>query len=492
MSMRRVLTLALCASLLGALACNTSGSGKGNGQRRAVPDEPWRQARPPSGPAPALKLPIVQRVELRNGLAVFVVEDHSLPFVAARLVVRAGSAQESAKDAGLAQLTWDLLDEGAGTLNQLALANAFAQLGAQLSTTCDIESGAAHVEVLKKNAEAGLKLLATVVTRPTFGAPDFERARNHAVAHVQERQADPTLVADSLALALVYGSEHPYGHDGAGAADTLGKLSALKAKAFWSTWAVPKNAALILAGDLTVDEAKALAQKTFGAWSGSPRAPKAAAEPTARTAITVAMVDVPGAPQTSIRVARAGVAVSDADLPAMIVLNAIYAGTFSSRLNLKLREEKHWTYGAWSTQVERLGRGPWLTRSEVQTDASADAVAETLAILEGLKAGVTDDEVTRAKEGFARALPGWLGTPSDQTKAIDAAFAMGFGADRYAKLAEAVQAVTVDDVKRVAERVIVKDDLVVVLVGDRATVLPKLKEKGLPEALLFGKDGFPE
>ena len=488
--MRARLTLTL--GLLLALACNTSGGTKGSGQRRLIPDEPWRQARPPSGPVPALKLPLAQKLELRNGLAVVLVEDHSLPLVSARVVVRAGTAQESARDAGLAELTWDLLDEGAGGMNQLALANAFARIGSEPRSSCDLESGAVELVLHKKHVEAGLKLLAAVVTKPGFAAADFERARAQAVARVKERQSDPGAVADSLTHALVYGSEHAYGHDGTGAPDTLSKLSVLKVKAFWSTWATPKNAVLILSGDLTPDEAKALAQKSFGAWAGTPKAPKAAPEPSARSVITVAVVDAPGAPQASVRIARAGLSVADADLPAMLVLNDIFAGTFSSRLNLKLREEKHWTFGATSQQEEALGRGLWLTRTEVQTDAAAGAVAEALGVLESLKAGVTDDELVRAKDGFIRGLPGQLGAGAEQTRALGAALALGLGPDRYEKLATAVQAVTLDDVKRVAEKVVVKDDLVIVLVGDRNALLPKLKEGGLPDALLFGKDGFPE
>ncbi len=492
MSVRHPLVLLLATPVVLALACTTSGGGKGNGQRRVIPDEPWRQARPPSGPAPELKLPNVQHADLKNGLSVLVVEDRSLPRVVARVVVRAGSAQESAKDAGLAALTWDLLDEGAGALNQLALANAFAALGTQLHTSCDIESGAAQVELTEKNTEAGLKLLAAVVSRPTFATADFERVRDQAVARMKERQADPAIVADTLAHALVYGSEHPYGHDAAGTTESLGKLSAMKVKAFWSTYAAPKNAVLILTGAITIEQAKALAQKTFGAWSGIGKPPKAPPEPSPRTALTVASVDFPGAPQTALRIERAGLAASDADLPAMMMLNAVLGGTFSSRLNMKLREEKQWSFGASSEQVELLGRGPWLLKSEVQSDASAQAVAEALVVLDAIKGGVTEDELTRAKEGYLRSLPGALGAPTDQATVLGQVFALGFEPERMAKLAEAVRAVTVDDVKRVAERTIVKDDLVIVLVGDRGTTLAKLKEGGLPDALQFGKDGFPE
>ncbi|MBI1945733.1 MAG: insulinase family protein [Deltaproteobacteria bacterium] len=492
MSARYLRSAAALATLALVLACNTSGAGKGSGQRRVTPDEPWRQARPPSGPVPELQLPAVQRADLKNGLTVLVIEDHSLPLVSARVVVRAGAAQESAKDAGLAALTWDLIDEGAGAMNQLALANALAQIGAELRTGGDLECGAAELEVAREQAEAGLKLLAAVVTKPTFGAADFERVRDQALLRAKERQGDARVVSDTLTNALVFGSEHPYGHDAAGTADTIGKLSALKVRAFWSTYAAPRNAALILAGDVTLEQAKALAFKAFGGWAGSGRAPKAPAEPTPRNALTLATVDYPGATQTAVRIGRAGLAASDADLPALLVLNAVLGGTRSSRLNVKLREEKQWTADARSEQATALGRGPWLVKAEVQSDAAADAVAEALAQIEAIKTGITDDELLRAKEGWARALPGRLGAPADQARALGDAFAQGFDADMVVKVAEAVRAVTADDIKRVAERVLVKEDLVVVLAGDRAALTAKLKEKGLPDPLQFGRDGYPE
>ncbi len=473
------------------LACTTTDTGK-NKQRRVVPDEPWRQARPPAGAAPELALPATQRVELKNGLDVLVVEDHSLPVVTARVVVRAGAAQDGAKDPGLAALAWDLLDEGAGALNQLALANAVAQLGAELRTTCDLESGAAQLEVASGKLEAGLKLLASVVTRPTFAAADVERARDQALARLAERHADAGAVADALAHALIYGSEHPYGHDPGGTADALAKVSSLKLKTFWSTYAAPHNATLILTGDVTVEQAKALAAKAFGAWTGGGRAPKAPPELAPRTGITIASVDFPGAARTALRLGRAGLASSDADLPALTVLNGVLGGLGSSRLAGKLREEKQWASSVELSQRDALGRGPWLVRADVDTAAVGDVVAELLAQLEAIKAGITDEELARAKDGWVLALPGRHGAPDDWTQALGAAYAQGFDHEMLAKVAEAVRAVTADDVKRVAAQVLLKDDLVVVLAGDRATITAKVKEKGLPDPLQFGRDGLPE
>ncbi|MCC7074386.1 MAG: insulinase family protein, partial [Deltaproteobacteria bacterium] len=437
---RLLVCVALCALCAHGLACTTTDDGKSK-QRRVVPDEPWRQARPPAGPVPELTLPTTQRVELKNGLDLIVVEDHALPVLSARVVVRVGSAQDG-KDPGLAALGWELIDEGAGALNQLALANAIAGLGAELSTACSLESGAAQLEVASGKAEAGLRLLASVVSRPTFATPDVERARDRALAGLAERHADAGMVADALASALIYGSEHGYGHDGAGTADALAKVSSLKLKTFWSTYAAPHNAALIIAGDITLEQAKALANKTFGLWSGGGRAPKAPPEPAPRSAITIASVDFPGAAHTALRVGRAGLASSDADLPALMVLNGVLGGLRSSRLASKLREEKQWASSVQLTQAEALGRGPWLLRAEVDTTAVGDVVAETLAQLEAIKGGVTDEELARAKDGWLQALPGRHAPPREWVRALDAAYSQGFDPEMLAKMAEAVRAVT--------------------------------------------------
>lgn len=486
-SIVRLTACALALSTLCALACQSTGDKNAN-SGRVPPDEPWRSTKPAPGPVPEFKLPQFQRAELKNGMVLYVVEDRGLPMITAAIVVRGGSAQESAKDAGLASITYDLLDEGAGSMNNLQLANAFAALGTQLETENSREVGIIRVQLLKKHAEAGLDLLGTVVKKPTFAAADFDRVRSQAVARVREREGDPASIAATVTSSLVFGAEHPYGHDEQGSADTLGKLTVAKAKKFWSDHAGPKNAALVLIGDISLDEAKALGDKHFGK-SGSARAPKAPADPKTRTSMTIAIVDVPGAPQTAIRVSRASMARGDPDESAMIVFNEILGGSFSSRLNLKLREEKGWTYGAFTGSDRRRGKGPFGVFTDVETSTTADAVAEILAQLDGIKTGVTDDELARAKEGWVKSMPGWLGMPSAQVAAAGMLFGYELPTDYYAKLVEGVNAINGDAVKKMAERVIVKEDLVVVMVGDKASIEPKVKEKNLGDVVVVNKDG---
>jgi predicted Zn-dependent peptidase len=180
----------------------------------------------------------------------------------------------------------------------------------------------------------------------------------------------------------------------------------------------------------------------------------------------------------------------DPDEGAMIVFNEILGGSFSSRLNLKLREEKQWTYGAFTGVDRRLGKGPFGVFTDVQTENTVDAVSEILAQFDAFKAsGVTDDEMKRAKEGWVKSMPSFLGMPDAQIGAAATLFSCDLPPDYYAKMVEAVSAVKAEDVKRMAERALVKEDLVVVLVGDKAVVEPKLAEKALGPIHHFERDG---
>jgi zinc protease len=484
--MMRIIFMALM--VLGA-ACTTSTKGTVAGGR-TPPNEPWRTTRPPTGPAPEFKLPNFQRAELKNGMTVYVIEEHGLPMMTVSVVVRAGSAQETAKEAGLAALTYALLDEGAGNLNQLALANEFAALGTKVETYTAREFGAVNVELLKKHADKGLDLLSTVVRKPTFAQADFDRVRAQMTSALKGREGDPGAIADAVGQTLIFGVDHPYGHDENGTASTLEKLNAARVKKFWADNAGPKNAALIIAGDITLEEGKALGEKHFGKWTGTAKPPKAPADPKPREATKIAFVDVPGAPQTVVRFGRAVMARGDADEPAMLMFNEIFGGSFSSRLNLKLREEKQWTYGAFSGVDRRLGKGPFGVFTDVQTPNTVDAVVEILAQIDAVKTGgVTDDELKRAKEGWINSLPSVYGLPMVQKNAAAALFAYNLPPDYFSKLVEAVKAVKAEDVKRVADRALVKEDMVIVLVGDKATVEPVLKEKNLGAITFFNRDG---
>ncbi|MDP2343273.1 MAG: pitrilysin family protein [Deltaproteobacteria bacterium] len=486
--------LLLRAALVGAVlanGCATSREAGDGGDVRVAPKEPWRAARPASGPAPELKLPSFQKAELKNGMVVILVEDHGLPTIHAVVVVKAGAVHDG-KDAGLANLTYDVLDEGAGSFNAPGLANAFADIGSEVDASAHRESGSVSADFLKQNADKGLELLALVVQKPAFAQADFDRVKKLHIDALKAKEGDPETISSQMMVAEVFGSEHAYGRPYDGTASTVEKLKQSSAKRFWSDFAGPKSAALVLAGDLTLDEAKALAEKHFGKWRGGGKAQKAPLLPKAKTAVKIYVINFPGAPQTQIRVARPLIAVGDPDEPAMTVMNQILGGMFTSRLNLKLREEKQWTYGAFSQFDARTGPGPFVLGADVQTASTGDALQEIFAQLDTLKTGgVTEAELALGKQNFVKSIPGLFSLPPLQVDVATDLFALGLPLDHHATQLTAINAVTVEAVNKAAQRAIVKEDFVVVLTGDRAAIEAGLKDKNLGEVIFLNKDGTP-
>ena len=457
-------------------------------QARSAPNEPWREARPPAGPTPPVVFPTMQQKVLKNGLTLIVIEDHALPTVHASLVVRAGSAADG-RDPGIADLTWDLLDEGAGGMAAAELQNAFADIGAEVSTGGGRESGSISTRVLSENLERALELMGLVAQKPSFASFDFERKQKLHISALKAKEGNPRSVASEILAAKMYGEDHPYGHADDGTVRSLEKLKVNSVKRFWSDNAGPKNSALVLVGDVTLDDASAMVEKALGRWRGgkTPKAPKASS---AKDGGKIFVVDFPGSPQTIVRFGRPLLAAGDEGEAALIAMHQVLGGMFSSRLNLKLREEKQWTYGASSFLGRRLGPGPFGVATDVQTDNTGDAVAEIFAQLEAMKTtDVTDTELALAKDNYIRSLPGLFSLPPLQKQVAAELFSQGLPPDFYPALSANVEAVTVADVKAAAERALVKEDFVVLLVGDRAAILKGLEGKNLGEVVVLTKSG---
>ncbi|HEY4222642.1 MAG TPA: pitrilysin family protein [Myxococcota bacterium] len=467
--MRARVLLALVA--LGAVAlaaCTTaSKNDKGDGHRVGA-DELWRSARPPAGAPLDGKVPVFDKAELKNGMSLLVLPVPGSLAVSARVVVRAGTAADG-KEPGLAALTWDLLDEGADKLSGPQLADELEKLGTALTIDVQRDTATVGVDVVKRNADAALEILAGVIKKPAFAQADFDRVRAEALTDIKVREADPRAEADDLFDALALGERDE-------TATSLDKISRERVRRFWAESVGPKSAALVLVGDVTVDEAKALAEKHFGKWPALFwKAPKPAAEPKARTALTIAIADVAGAPLSSLRIGHGVLGPSDPDEAAVLVVERVLA----MRLTAKLRDEKAWTSAVDTSVVARPGKGPLLVATDVLAANTVDAAQEILAQLELLRtSGVTEDELNRARDGLVKGAPGVLADPARAAAAAASLFDNGAAGDAEQKRVDALKSLKIDDVKKAAERALAKEDLVLVVAGDKASVLPKLKALG--------------
>ena len=452
------------------------------------PDEPWRATAPKPSEGRPVKLPTPQSFQLANGLTVLISPQSGMPVVSASLVVRNGGDANPTDKPGLADFSAAMLNQGTKTRNATKLAEDVAQIGASLTSTSSMDAMTITASSLAKNFAVALTLLADVALNPTFPADEVERVRGLRTASLMQQRSNPVQVADKVTTAALYGLEHPYGFTELGTADAIKSISQSELQAFWQRQFVPNNAALIVAGSIAPADVRRLAESTFGAWAkGHATRPKLGESALGKPRLV--LVDRPGSPQTQLRVATIGVARSNPDYMKIRVMNTILGGLFSSRINLNLREQHGYTYGARSQFSYWREAGPFWVTTGVRTDATAPAVQEIFSEVKRIvTSDVTAEELALAKAAIAQSLPGQFETNQATAGALSAIFVYGLPLDYYATLPTHIDAVTVADVRAAAAKYLVPDKLMVVAVGDAAAIRPSL-EKEVGPAQLRNVDG---
>ena len=310
-----------------------------------------------------------------------------------------------------------MLDEGTSSRNALQLADDVAQIGATLETASTMDFSRVQVRALRRNAPAALNILADVVLHPTFPQDEVERQRGQRLSQLTEERQNPDSVAAKVMAAALYGSKHPYGYVELGTEPSVQRMTRADMQAFWKANFVPNNAALIVAGDIGVDELRKLAQAAFGEWQPGTAETLALGAPET-TKAKVVVVDKPDAAQTALRVASIGVPRATPDYAALEVMNASLGGLFSSRINMNLREEHGYTYGAGSVFRYRRAAGPFFIFTGVRTDVTGPAVKEIFKEVDRMIATpLTADELGLARDSIVRSLPGQFET-SGQVLAV--------------------------------------------------------------------------
>jgi zinc protease len=476
------------ASAPAAAAAAAATPASGNGAQ-AAQDDAWRNQVPQAGAASKLTLPVPKSFKLANGLTVLLAEKHNLPVIAANLVVLSGSEANPADKPGLASFTADMLDEGTVKRSTLQIAEDVAAIGASLATSSSSDASTVSLRTLKKNADTALEILSDVALQPAFAAKELDRVRNTRLTQVLQQRDNPNVLATKVFNSEVYGTSHPYGYTELGTEDSIKAVTREDMSKFWQAGYVPENAALVVAGDLTESELRALAEKYFGKWAGK-AGTVTRPEVRAATARRILLVDKPGAPQTALRIGMVGVPRANPDYVPIEVMNTNLGGLFSSRINMNLREKNGYTYGAGSTFQFRRGPGPFFAATSVRTDVTAPAVREIFSEFERMRASdVSAEELKIAKDSFARSLPGLFETTGQAAATIGQIFIYNLPLDYYSTLPGRIDAVTVADVRRVAEKYLLPDSMVIVAVGDRSKIEPELLKLNLGKLEARNADG---
>lgn len=441
----------------------------------ALPAQTPDRSKPPAaGPAPALKLPAIQKRQLSNGLPVWIVELHEVPVAQVNLVVLSGTADDSAGKFGIASLTTAMLTEGAGSRSSLQIADAIDFLGADLGASSGFDSSAVRLHVPVARLAEALPIMADVALRPTFPRDELERQRQQRLTNLIQARDDPSTIAGLTFSRVLYGSTHRYGTAAMGTAETIRAFTVDDLRSFYTSAFHPDNATLLVVGDVTPDSVMKLLETSFGSWKAPAGAPARAklADAGQHATRTVYLVDKPGAPQSQVRIGWIGVPRSTPDFFPLQVLNTVLGGAFSSRLNLNLREKHGYTYGAASSFDMRTTAGPFSAMAGVQTDKTKESLQEFFNELNGILQPVPADELARAKNYVALRFPGGFETTGDISRRLEDAITYKLPDDYFSSYVQRIQAVTAADVQRVAKKYVDPSKLAVVVVGDVKTIEP--------------------
>jgi len=463
----------------------------GTGTESVNPDEAWRNEIPKPGPAKALQVPVPETAQLANGLTLILSTRRGLPIVAANLVVKSGSDTNPADAPGLANFTVSMLDQGTTTRTAVQIANQVAELGATVNANSSMDASFVTARSLKKNFASTLDIAADIALHPSFPAEDIERQRSSRLAQLVQQRENANVLAVRISNLALYGEQHPYGYTELGTEASVRALTRDGMLNFWKQNFVPNNAALVVAGDITMAELRPLAEKVFGGWQrGMPAMPSLTAP--ASTQARILIVDRPGAPQTQLRVVSIGAPRSVPEFQPIQVMNTALGGLFSSRINMNLREEHGYTYGAGSGFDFRRGAGPFAIAAGVRTDVTAPAVAEILKEVRGMtESPMKTEELARAKDARTQSLPAGFQTSQAAAGSFAQVFIYDLGLDYFTHVAERVNAVTADQSLAAAKKYLVPERMVIVAVGDRAKIEPELRKLSVAPVEVVTPDGKP-
>jgi zinc protease len=442
---------------------------------------------PSVGPPDAVQFPPVTRRRLDNGLAVWTITDAALPVVSAAVVVPVGSAHDPAERPGLVSLTGDMLDEGAGGRDAIELSEALARLGSRLAIDITPDVTAISMGAADRRFADTLGLLADVVTRPHFQAPDFERVRDLRLNRLKQLTQSVGTVADRAFGAVVFG-DHPYGHGTMGTTRSLEAMTLEEARAAWARLYHPSTAILVVAGGVTEDDVmRAVKASALDRWErpstpdASPGATKKTPDLVLKTPV-IMLVNRPAAPQSELRVGHLGPPRQTPDYHALVTLNAVLGGQFTSRLNRNLRETRGITYGARTAFDMQRSAGSFVCDTSVQADATAVAVREILNECRAIRepGAVPPDELALAQDSLTRGYVRHFETAVQFTRALVELATHDLPQDTFDRFVPEVTAVGPDDLARVGATALRPDACAVVVVGDAAASRLSLEALGLP------------
>jgi zinc protease len=456
-----------------------------------------RSKLPDTSTPPSLKIPGATRATLSNGLKVVVVERHNAPVVDLTLIADVGFAADSQAKPGTARLAMLMLQEGTKTLDSLAIANRAETLGATLGVGSSLDRSFLRMNALSGRLSESLDLYSDLLLNPVFPAKELERLRGQTLAGIGQEKAQPQGIISRVLPTLIYGAGHAYSNpsSGTGTEEAVASLTSAQLSSFYRKWVRPDNSVLLVVGDTTLAKMQPMLEQRFALWRAPAGAPpvKNLANVALAAKPRVFLIDRPGSEQSQITAATVGPTRADPDHIRFEALDTMLGGNFTSRLNMNLREDKHWSYGAGTRLTDALGQGIFRAGAGVQTDKTAESMVEIQKELRDFIGSKKPDdaELKFAKDSTAISLPGNNETSTEIAGSWGVILTFGLKDTYWNDFVGELNALTPAEVNASAGKLVHPDALTWVVVGDLSKIEKSVRALNLGEVQVIDADGKP-
>ncbi len=448
---------------------------------------------PDLGPAPEVKFPELQRAQLKNGLKVILAERHSIPVINFNLIVDAGYAADQFTLPGVSKLAMEMIDEGTKKRTALQISEELALLGASLGTGSDLDVSYVNLSALKSKLNESLDIFADVILNPIFPEEDFNRLKAQTIAAIKREKVTPNSMALRVLPKILYGEGHAYSNPmtGSGTEESVNQIMRDELIKFHQTWFKPNNSTLVIVGDITLDEILPILEKLFDEWKPGTVPIKNIGEVGHKVSSQIYILDRPGSIQSLIFAGHIAPPTNDPDNLAIEMMNTIFGGAFTSRINMNLREDKHWSYGASSFLMGTRGQRPFIVYASVQTDKTKESMIEIKKELDGMLTNnpPKEEELNKNKQNEILSLSGSWETMRAVLGSIVSIVKYNLPDDYYQQYPEKLRNLSLDDVRKATYKVLKPDQLVWVIVGDKAKIEKGIRELNYGEINFIDSDG---
>ncbi len=446
---------------------------------------------------PSASFPARETAELDNGLSLILARRDAVPVVNLNMLFDAGYASDQFALPGTARMAMGMLDEGTTSRDALEISDTLDSLGANLGAGSNLDVSTVSMSALVENLDESLDLFADVILNPSFPEDEFERQQQQQLAGIGREKVQPVSMAQRVLPRILYGEGHAYSNPltGSGTEESVGALDVDALREFHDTWFKPNNATLIVVGDITMSDLLPAIESRFANWEAGDVPAKNLADVAPQPETVVYLIDRPDSAQSIIFAGQLAPPKGDARNLQIEAMNDIIGGGFTSRINLNLREDKGWSYGARAILLDAAGQRPYYAFAPVQTDRTAESMAEIDKEVRGIRSGgsrpPTADELAKVTDQNTLTLPGRWETNGAVMASLIEMSRFNLPDDYWDTFAEAVRGVGLADVSAQADRVLQPDNLVWIVVGDRVRIEEKIRALGLGEMRFLDADGNP-